>query len=58
MVIYILCKLLQIASISAELVEFVSKHDIDPAVQNDFSYHARELNLDAVAFLSVRPFLE
>jgi hypothetical protein len=58
MVLDILCKLLQIASISPELVEFVSKHDIDPAVQTDFSYHARQLNLDAIAFLSVRPFLE
>ena len=58
MVIYILCKLLQMASISPELVEFISKHDIDPAVQNDFSHHGRELNLDALAFLSVRPFPE
>ena len=58
MVIDILCKLLQLASLSPELVEFVSKHDIDPAVQNDLSYFGRELNLDALAFLSVRPFLE
>ena len=54
--LYFLCKLLKITNTSPELVEFISTHDINPAVQNDLSVLVWDVNMHILAFLSVRPF--
>ena len=54
--LFVLCKLLQIANTSPELVEFISKHDINPAVQNHLSVRVWDVDMHILAFLSVRRF--
>jgi len=54
-----LCTLLQYADTSPDLVQFISNHDVDTAVQKDFC--ADDLwwvDVNILAFLSVSPFLE
>ena len=56
---YRLCRLFKIANTSSELVEFVSDHDIDPAVQKIFSDSVLwDVDMNILAFLSVSPFME
>jgi hypothetical protein len=58
MALYILCTLFKIANTSSELVEFISDHDIDPAVQKHFSERVWDVDMNILAFLSVSPFME
>ena len=59
MALHMLCVLLQRSNTSPELVQFMSNHDIDSAVQNDFSAdRVWEVNRHILAFLSVSLFLE
>ena len=57
MVLYILCRLFKIANTSSELVEFLSDHDIDPAVQKYFSESVWDVDMNILAFLSVSVLL-
>ena len=56
MALYSPSKLLQISNTSPELVKFISKHDINPAVQNISLVRCWHVDMHILAFLSVRPF--
>jgi len=50
-----LCTLLRDANTSPDLVQFISNHDVDTAVQKDFSAdHLQWVEVNILAFLSVR----
>lgn len=55
----ILCKLLQEANASLELVRFMSNHDIHPTVQKSWPViHVSWVDVHILAFLSVSHLLE
>jgi hypothetical protein len=57
MALCILSSLFKITNTSLELVEFVSGHDIDPAVQKHLSESVWDVDMNILVFLSVSPFM-